>query len=1643
MAAEDVVTVKLPADDEGNFAITGNGILGTGAERTLEITFSDGVSQLTNIATFTLSATDDGIFEAPHKITFTGTALNNVFVVSTAITLNDDDHELELMASETEIAEDGGKKKVTVTATLTKGTRATNINIPVTVSTSRFYTLSESSFNVEIEAQKTMGTGSFEITPANNVTYDGSQKITIDVGTTTLAFKGPVTIALNDDEKLPDLKLSASPDKISEGGGGRRVTVTASLEGGVTLSTSTRVAVSIAPSSGQYSLSQSAMSITIPANRTSGTGRVTITPVSDSEFELPEPIKISASATLVPGDSDSDVKAMTTVTLIDDDHTVTLSASPSTIKDADPVADDSQPTEVTVTATLTSPAAVEETVLVKVPEAPGATPEYTVVNVNDGTAFDVDADVLTITIGPGESTGSAKISVMPDNIFATNNPAYNPSVDIELTAAAALSTKLTVVDAKVLPGLMLTVDMAMITEENENDDPPSPHTPALTVTAALDLMDSKAGTLGADLDVTVKVPVVTAAYDISVDDVAAGADGAEFMITILANGTTANNTDTITIAPTADGIFEAHRDITLTGEATIGADKVSATAKIQLRDNDHELTLSASPDMLTEDGGKKKVTVTAEITSTRAQDINIPVTISTSPSFYTLSESSFNVEIEAQKTMGTASFEITPTDNATYDGSQEITVTLGSGSNLVLRDDFTITLTDDEELPTLKLSAVPDMVAEGGGGQRLTVTASLEDGVVLPTATTVSVEVEENADQYSRSTAMLSIVIPANQRSGTGSVTITPVSDFKFEKPVSIVLEGSATLVEGMDSTKQTAMTTVTLIDDDHTVTLSASPSTIKDADPVADDSQPTEVTVTATLTSPAAVEETVLVKVPEAPGATPEYTVVNVNDGTAFDVDADVLTITIGPGESTGSAKISVMPDNIFATNNPAYNPSVDIELTAAAALSTKLTVVDAKVLPGLMLTVDMAMITEENENDDPPSPHTPALTVTAALDLMDSKAGTLGADLDVTVKVPVVTAAYDISVDDVAAGADGAEFMITILANGTTANNTDTITIAPTADGIFEAHRDITLTGEATIGADKVSATAKIQLRDNDHELTLSASPDMLTEDGGKKKVTVTAEITSTRAQDINIPVTISTSPSFYTLSESSFNVEIEAQKTMGTASFEITPTDNATYDGSQEITVTLGSGSNLVLRDDFTITLTDDEELPTLKLSAVPDMVAEGGGGQRLTVTASLEDGVVLPTATTVSVEVEENADQYSRSTAMLSIVIPANQRSGTGSVTITPVSDFKFEKPVSIVLEGSATLVEGMDSTKQTAMTTVTLIDDDHTVTLSASPSTIKDADPVADDSQPTEVTVTATLTSPAAVEETVLVKVPEAPGATPEYTVVNVNDGTAFDVDADVLTITIGPGESTGSAKISVMPDNIFATNNPAYNPSVDIELTAAAALSTKLTVVDAKVLPGLMLTVDMAMITEENENDDPPSPHTPALTVTAALDLMDSKAGTLGADLDVTVKVPVVTAAYDISVDDVAAGADGAEFMITILANGTTANNTDTITIAPTADGIFEAHRDITLTGEATIGADKVSATAKIQLRDNDHELTLSASPDMLTEDGGKKSVEITATVTSAPASDIEIPLTVSTSRFYTLSTNLFNVEIDARGHLR
>ena len=435
LASADTLTVKIPDDEEGNFSITeGVNIEGTGKGRTLEVVIQKNAEEGSN--TFQITTVDDNVFEAYKKLTLSGTAENsNSFVVPATLELQDDDQELTLTATPDAIKEDGGQKRITVMATLA-ASRGIDTAIPVNISQkSGSYTLNKTSLMIDVDAGDTMGTANFDITPVDDNVYNGAVKIEVTLASSSnLAVRGPATITLNDDEELPALALSASPERIGEGQGARRVTVTATLKDGVLLPTSTRVNVTIGTNAAQYSLSTAALAITIPANQSSGQARVNITPVNDAVFEADatEVVTFTGNATLVAGDAGSARTASTKVSIADDDHEVALMVSQGTVTGAD------DETVVTVTATLSRPANRALTIPVMAPDSGG---DYVL------TSTALSNGILSIEIAANESKGTASLTVNPDTKFSDED--YDASVEIKLSVdptspLAGLSTKITV-----------------------------------------------------------------------------------------------------------------------------------------------------------------------------------------------------------------------------------------------------------------------------------------------------------------------------------------------------------------------------------------------------------------------------------------------------------------------------------------------------------------------------------------------------------------------------------------------------------------------------------------------------------------------------------------------------------------------------------------------------------------------------------------------------------------------------------------------------------------------------------------------------------------------------------------------------------------------------------------------------------------------------------------------------------------------------------------------------------------------------------------------------------------------------------------------------------------------------------------------
>ena len=151
------------------------------------------------------------------------------------------------------------------------------------------------------------------------------------------------------------------------------------------------------------------------------------------------------------------------------------------------------------------------------------------------------------------------------------------------------------------------------------------------------------------------------------------------------------------------------------------------------------------------------------------------------------------------------------------------------------------TITDDDPAPTaVTLSLNPAAVGESAAATAVTVTASLNNSP-LPTATTVTVT--RTAGTATPGTdyppvSAFTVTIPAEQTSGTATLSFDPTGDGLYEGDETVILTGSAT---GLTS----GTATLTITDDDPAptaVTLSLNPAAVGES------ATATAVTVTASL---------------------------------------------------------------------------------------------------------------------------------------------------------------------------------------------------------------------------------------------------------------------------------------------------------------------------------------------------------------------------------------------------------------------------------------------------------------------------------------------------------------------------------------------------------------------------------------------------------------------------------------------------------------------------------------------------------------------------------------------------------------------------------------------------------------------------
>ncbi len=1417
----------------------------------------------------------------------------------------------------------------------------------------------------------------------------------------------------NNDARSTTIDLTLNPTRVTEQGGQRTVTVTATLNAG-TRRQDTVVNVTVAGDTAEAEdfAAIPSFNVTIPATQPSGQNTFSLRPVNDVIAEGNETLQVSGTSPLTVTPA--------TLTLSDDDTASTeveLNLNPTRVTEQG-----GQQT-VTVTAALNDGARTQNTVV-----------QVSVAG-NTATVGDDFGAVgsFSITIPVGATSAEADFSLTPVNdTIVEGDETLQVSGTSPLPVTPATLTLSD--DDTASTEVELSLNPTRVTEQGGQQ--------TVTVTAMLNAAPRVSDTL-----VNVTVTGITAALE---NDF--GAVG-NFSITIPANQPSGQNTFSLT--PVNDTIVEGDETLRVSGTSPLPV----TPATLTLSDDDTastEIELTLSPTRVTEQGGQQTVTVTAMLNAgsriVAPTVVNVTVTGNTA----TVGDDfgavgSFSITIPVKATSAEADFSLTPVNDTTVEGDETLQV---SGTSPLPVTPATLTLSDDDTASTgIELTLNPMRVTEQGGQQTVTVTAALNAGSrVSDTLVNVTVagDTATVGDDFG-AVGNFSISIPANQPSGQNTFSLTPVND--------VIAEGDETLQVSGTSPLPVTPATLTLSDDD---TASTEVELTLNPMRVTEQGGQQTVTVTAALNAGSRVSDTLVnvtvagdtatvgddfgavgnfsISIPaNQPSGQNTFSLTPVNDviaegnetlqvsGTSpltvtpatltlsdDDTASTEVELTLNPmrvteqgGQQTvtvtamlnaGSrvsdtlVNVTVAGDTAtvgddfgavgsFSITIPANQPSGQNTFSLTPVNDTTvegdetLQVSGTSPLPvdGVMLTIsdddtastrielslNPTRVTEQGGQQ--------TVTVTAMLNAGSRVSDTL---VNVTVAGDTATVGDDF-------GAVG-NFSISIPANQPSGQNTFSLT--PVNDVIAEGDETLQVSGTSPLPVDGVMLT----ISDDDTASTgieLSLNPMRVTEQGGQQTVTVTAALNAgSRTQDTVVQVSVAGDTAtvggdFGAVG--SFSISIPAEATNAEADFSLTPVNDVIAEGDETLQV---SGTSPLPVTPATLTLSDDDTASSsIALSLNPTRVTEQGGQQTVTVTAMLNAGSrTQDTVVQVSVagDTATVGDDFG-AVGNFSISIPANQPSGQNTFSLTPVND--------VIAEGDETLQVSGTSPLPVGGVMLTISDDDTASTrieLSLNPTRVTEQG-----GQQT-VTVTAALNAGSRVSDT-LVNVTVA-GDTATV-------GDDFGAVGN-FSISIPANQPSGQNTFSLTPVNdVIAEGNETLQVSGTSLLTVTPATLTLSD--DDTASTEVELTLNPMRVTEQGGQQ--------TVTVTAALN-----AGSRTQDTVVQVSVAGDTATVG---DDF--GAVG-NFSITIPANQPSGQNTFSLT--PVNDVIAEGDETLQVSGTSPLTV----TPATLTLSDDDTastEVELSLNPTRVTEQGGQQTVTVTAMLNAGTrVSDTLVNVTVA-----------------------
>ena len=1006
------------------------------------------------------------------------------------------------------------------------------------------------------------------------------------------------SVTTTDDDATAMATLALNPASITEDGG--ISTVTARLSRPTNVATTLTVSTAAVSPAVSGDFTQSGTILTVAAGATTSTGLVTVTAVDNSVGAANKSVTVSATAS---GGRGVAAPSDATLTITDDDFGLDVGSVSG------------QATETGGTATFTVALQTRPTAAVTV--------SVSSLDAGEGTA---SPSVLTFAPSAWNTAQTVTVTGANDNVddgTVTWQVRLDPSSgDTNYNGLANVDVDVTTTDDDGAPGVTLSLNPSSIAESGTGN--------AATVSARLSHPSGAATTL-----------TVTA-----VSGVFTAGSGAAGTIVIPAGQTTAAS-DTALVTAVDNDTDAPDRTATVTATVTnarASADSTTMTvtgASLTVRDDDAApgAVLFVAPASVSENGG----TATVAAVLSRPSSEPSTVTVTAVSGSYTVGTAA-TLTIAAGSTVTTDTALVTAVDDAIHQGTPGRSVTvsgaLANGQGAGAVTGASLTLTDDETLPTVALVLDPASISEEGGISTVTATLSGPSSAAATVTVAAAAGTGAVAADFDLSTAT-ALTIAAGATTSAGVVTVTANGNAVASGSKSVTVSGTSS---GGNSVANPPAATLTITDDDAPQpTLALSSNSIAENGGIA--------TVTATLDRQSAVAVTVTVAA--APVASSGAVAGDFTLSTAA-----ALTFAANATTSTGLVTVTAVNNTTDAPNKRVTvsgTPSDSLGL-ANTPPSVTLAITDDDAAPGVTLALNPASIAEPNG----------VSTVSATLSHPSSEPS--------TVTVTPVSGAYT-------AGTDAT---IVIAAGATTAAS-DTALIVAVDDDLHHgsAGRSATVTGALTNGQGAGAVTGAALTITDDETLPVASlvfSSSSISENGGV--ATITAALSglsgkSSEATTVTVAVAaVATSGAVsgdFTLSTAT-TLTVAAGATTSTGLVTVTAVDNNLDIGTaqKQLRVTgTTAGGNGIQNPVLSLLLIDDDDAAAATLVLTPSAILENGGIS--TVTATLSHPTTEAATLTVATTAVSPAVSGDFTRAGNTLTIAANATVSAGLVTITAVDN----------------------------------------------------------------------------------------------------------------------------------------------------------------------------------------------------------------------------------------------------------------------------------------------------------------------------------------------------------------------------------